>query len=199
MIWYNKPKHLVNPDKGESKNMKKRKVLLLAGLAVLAVAVLLLLHVPKRMECTMTVSTTTGETAVVAMDLKYYRNLILPSYVKGTIQFEGISYTDQYSKLKEVRNISGNRLYPPEWWKTKQTMPYNMTFLLSDETDVLSIFRNTISVYDLEWDQDIKVHLVLLDERNQIDGTTSGISFFGPAENAEEAKQISAHFGYRVS
>ncbi len=96
----------------------------------------------------MTVSTSTGETAEVDIDILYFSNFILPSYVKGTLTVDGVEYTDEYTKLKEFPYVSDNRLYS--------------------------------------------------DESNQIDGTIEGISFWGPAQNAEEAKEIMEFFGYRI-
>ena len=128
--------------------IRKYRIIIIVALAVVIVTALFLAHMPERIEGTMTVSTSTGETAEVDIDILYFSNFILPSYVKGTLTVDGVEYTDEYTKLKEFPYVSDNRLYS--------------------------------------------------DESNQIDGTIEGISFWGPAQNAEEAKEIMEFFGYRI-
>ena len=177
--------------------MRQYRILIVA-IAVVLVTSLFLAHMPERIDGTMTVSTSTGETAEIDIDILYFSNLILPSYVKGTLSVNGIEYTDQYTKLKEFPYVSDNRLFPSAWWKEKESVPYNVTFLKSDCTDVNSALRNRINVMDIVLEKGIcKIHYMYTDESNQIDGEIKGISFWGPAKNADEAKQIAESFGYR--
>lgn len=160
---------------------------------------LLLVHMPERIEKTITVSTGAGETAEVAIDILYFPNIILPSYVKGTLTVDGIGYTDQYTKLKEFPSVSDNRLFPSEWWETQESVPCNMTFLRSDCTDVNSALLNRIDVLEIVLKKDVcEIHYIYTDESNQTDENIEGISFWGPAQNAEEAKQIAESFGYKI-
>lgn len=179
--------------------MKKGKIIIIA-FAVIVVTALFLTHMPERIKGTMTVSTITGETAELDVDVLYFSNLILPSYVKGTLSVDGIEYTDQYTMLKKFPSVSDNRLFPSDWWKTKESVPCNMTFLRSDCTDVISAQQNRINVLDVVLNNGVcEIHYMYTDESNQIDSETKGISFWGPAQNAEEAKRIAEFFGYKVS
>lgn len=147
----------------------------------------------------MMVSADNGETAEIDIDILYFSNLIFPSYVKGTLTVDGIEYIDQYTKLKEFSYVSDNRLFPSDWWEAKGSLPYNMTFLKSDCTDVISARLNQIDVLDIVLDKGVcKIHYMYTDEKNQIDTEINGISFWGPAHNAEEAKQIAESFGYQI-
>ena len=84
------------------------------ALAAVIVIVLFLTHLPQRIESTMTVSTSTGTTAEVKFDLRYYPNFILPSYVKGTVFVAGVEYTDEYTMLEKFPGVSDNRLFPAD-------------------------------------------------------------------------------------
>lgn len=176
---------------------KKTKVIIVLVLVV--VAVFLLAHIPMRIEQTMMVSTGTGETAEIDINILYFSNLILPSYVKGTISVDGIEYTDRYTLLKDFPGVTDNRLFPSDWWKTKESVPCNMTFLRSDCPDVNSALLNRINVLDIVLNKGVcEIHYMYTDESNQIDTEIEGISFWGPAQNAEEAKQIAESFGYKI-
>lgn len=176
--------------------MKKRTVII--ALAVVLVSAFFLSHIPRRIDQTMTVSSGSGEPAEVDIHVLYFPNLVLPSYVKGTVSVDGIAYTDQYTMLKKFPGVSDNRLFPSDWWRIKESIPCNATFLKSDCRDVISARLNRINVLDVVWNQGIcKIHYMLTDESNQIGTTIPGISFWGPARNAEEAKQIAASLGYK--
>lgn len=176
----------------------KKKIVMIA-LAVVILAALVLTHIPKRIESTLTVCTGAGETAEIDFDILYYPNLILPSYVKGMLSFDGVTYIDAYTKHKEFPNLSGNRLFSNDWWKTTSSLPHNMTFVRSDCTDIISTAINRIDVLDIVFNKGeiVKIHCMYADESNQIGTTISGISYWGPAENAEEAEKIAQSFGYK--
>lgn len=179
--------------------MKKRKTTIILILIVVVVIALLLGHMPEQIEGTMTVSTSTGETAEIDVNILYYSNLVLPPYVKGTISVDGVEYTDQYTLLKKIPSVTDNRLFPSDWWKTKESVPYNMTFVRSDCTDVVSAHLNRINVLDVVLNKGIcEIHYMYTDESNQIDTEIKGISFWGPAQDAEDAKQIAEFFGYKT-
>lgn len=178
--------------------MKKHRIIIFA-LAAVVVAALFLAHIPEHIKGTMTVATGTGETAEVDVDILYYSNLILPSYVKGSLSFDGVEYTDEYTMLKKFPYVTDNRLFPSDWWKTKGSVPCNMTFVRSDCTDVISAQLNRIIVLDVVLNKGIcEIHYMYLDESDQIGTNIAGISFWGPAQNAEEAKQIAEFFGYKT-
>lgn len=175
------------------------KKAIIIALAVVVAAALFLTHMPERIKGSMTVSTSTGETAEVDIDILYYSNLILPSYVKGTLLVDGITYTDEYTMLKKFPSVTNNRLFPSDWWKTKETIPYNMTFVRSDCIDPISAQLNRIIVFDIVLHEGVsEIHYMYTDESNQIGTEIKGISFWGPAQNAEEAKQIAKYFGYET-
>lgn len=178
--------------------MKKYRIIT-GAVAFIVVVVFIFLQIPEHIDTVMTVSTDTGETAEIDIDILYFSNLVLPSYVKGTISVDGIEYTDQYTKLKEFSAVSDNRLFPSGWWKSKESVPYNMTFVKSDCTDVGSVSLNRIDVLDVVFNNGIcEIHYMYTDESNQIDTEIKGISFWGPAQNAEDAKQIADFFGYKT-
>lgn len=178
--------------------MKKQRIIAIAVAAIILVA-LVFVPIPKRLEDTIAVASITGETVEVDVDVLIFSSLALPSYVKGTLAIDGIEYTDQYTKLKEFPYVSDNRLFPASWWKTEEPVPCNMTFLKSDCSDVNSALLNQIKVLDIVFDHGVcKIHYMYMDESNQIGTQIEGISFWGPAQNAEEAKQIAKSLGYQI-
>ena len=117
--------------------------------------------------------------------------------MKGTLTVDGVEYTDQYSMFKQFPSVVDNALIPSDWWQVEGSVPYNMTFVRSDCADVISAQLNKIDVLNVVLDKGIcKIHYQYFDARNAVDGTVNGISFWGPAQNAEEAGQISEFFGY---
>ena len=150
---------------------------------------------PTDIKSTLTVSSDTGETAEIELDLRYYRNLIFPSYVKGTVTIDGAAYIDKYTKLKEFPSVSDDRLFPSGWWKDKSDLPCNTTFLRADCSDVLSAMVNRIDILEIVFEEGTcKIHYIYSDEKNQIGTNIPGISFWGPAQNADEAEQIAEYF-----
>ena len=179
--------------------MSKRKWIIILAFAVIVVAVLSLIHIPTQIQDSITVSTYAGETATFDIDIQYYKSLILPSYVKGTVTVDGVAYTDKYTMYEQFQGVSDNRPFPSDWWKTKSSGPYNMTFVRSDSTDIISASYNRIDIGDIVFNNGIsKIHYAYLDESNMVDSHIEGIFFCGPAQNAEEAKQIAESFGYKI-
>ena len=179
--------------------MKKKKIIIVIVFAFVIVAALSLIHIPTRIQDSITVSTYTGETAKFEIDIQYYKSLILPSYIKGTITVDGVVYTDKYTISKGFRGLSDNRLFPSDWWKRKGSGPYNTTFVRSDCTDIISATHNRIEFFNIVLNKGVsKIHYAYLDDSNMVDSHIEGIMFCGPAQNAEEAKQIAESFGYKV-
>lgn len=181
--------------------MKKHRILIAAAvLAVVLVVVFVLVHMPTDIKRTLTVSSGTGETAELELDLRYYRNLIFPSYVKGTVTIDGVRYVDKYTKLKEFPSVADRQLFPSGWWKGKSDLPCNTTFLQADCSDVLSAMVNRIDILEIVFEKETcKIHYIYSDDKNQTGINISGISFWGPAQDAGEAEQIAEYFGYRAS
>lgn len=183
---------------------KRRNIILFAVLAVVVVAVLSLMYWPKQLQGTMTVSSGTGETAVIEWDLCCYKSLLLPAFTKGTLTVDGVEYTDQYTKMKALPGESDYRLFASDWWKTKQSMPYNMTFAKSECTTIAETFGNQIVVTNIVIEKNIqKISYAYFDDRNRIDNLNGssripGIRFYGPAQNTEEASEIAESFGYHT-
>ena len=181
---------------------KRRKIILFAVLIVIAAAVLSLMYWPKQLDGSMTVSSSTGETAVVEWDLTYYKSLLLPSFTKGTLTVDGVEYTDLYTKMKALPGETDYRLFASNWWQVNQSMPYNMTFTKSEFTHVEETFGNQIVVTDIVIEKNIQtISFAYFDDSNRIDNPdgsshTPGIQFYGPAQNAEEASDIAKSFGY---
>lgn len=179
--------------------MKKKNAVIVVMITAVVVAIFILTHIPEHIKETMTVATSTGETAEVDVDILYFSNLILPSYVKGTLSVDGVEYADEYTMLKKFPGVTDNRLFPSDWWKIEGSVPCNMTFVRSDCTDLISAQLNRINVLDVVLNKGIcEIHYMYLDESNQIDTHIAGISFWGPAQNAGEAKQIAEFFGYKT-
>jgi hypothetical protein len=179
--------------------MKKYSVVICAFL-VIGVIVLLLVPTTEQIKLTTTVSTLDGETAEVDVDILCYSSLVLPSYIKGTLYVDDIKYIDQYTKLKEFPAVSDNRLFPIAWWSSTDSVPYNMTFIRADCSDVTSALLNRIDVMDVRLNKGAcEIHYMYADDSNMVGAEIEGISFWGPAQNAEEAKQIAESFGYKIS
>lgn len=179
--------------------MRKHGRIYIIALAVVIAAILSLIHWPKQLQGTMTVSTGTGETSDVEFYLSYYRSLILPNYVKGTIYIDGVEYTDRHTKLKEFPGMADNCLFPSAWWKTKESIPYNMTFVRSDCLNIIQATQNQIDVLNIVLEKDgYKIGYVYLDERNLDDSNIHGVNFWGPAQNADEAARVAIDLGYEA-
>lgn len=187
--------------------MKKRGTIILAVAVAVVTAVVLLALAPKHMTGSFTCSTADGETAEVAYDVQYYARRILPSFAKGTVTFNGVSYTDSYTKLKDFPHVSDNRLFPSGWWKTNSSSPYNTTFLKSDCDDFITAMSNAIILFDYDCSDGVcRFCLAYMDDSNAQteDGDSSGASdisgiiFYGPAQNAEEARQVAASLGLKT-
>ena len=71
-------------------------------LVVFVIFACIFLLTPKRLKGTLACTSLDGEMAEVDYDIRYFGRRILPSYVKGTISVNGISYVDQYTKLERV-------------------------------------------------------------------------------------------------
>lgn len=179
--------------------LKKKSNSIIVALAVIIVLALCFAQIPKRVNGTMMVATGTGETATVDYNLQYYCNFILPTYVKGTLIVDGVEYIDQYSMFEQFPSVKDNELIPSNWWQVESSVPYNMTFVRSDCTDVTSAQINRINVLDIVLDKGVcEIHFMYSDESNAVNGSVSGISLWGPAQNAEEAAQIAEFFGYHA-
>lgn len=174
-----------------------KKKLIIVALVAIALLTLVLTHMPKRFQATVTACTGSGETADFVFDIQYFPNLIWPAYVKGTVTMDGVEYIDEYTARKEFHGKFDNRLFPSDWWKSKSTFPYNMTFVRSDCTDVISASLNKITVLDAGMDQDIcKILLAYTDKNNRNENVIPGVNYWAPAKTAEEAKEISEFLGY---
>ncbi len=179
------------------RKMKLKKSVIILVITAIAVTTLLFALMPERIEDTITVATSTGETAVVTVDILYFSNLFLPSYVKGSLSVDGVEYIDQYTMLEKFPGVKDNRLLPAGWWKSINSIPYNMTFLKSDCTDGISAQLNRLVVLDVVLNKGIcKIHYMQTDENNITDTVIEGVSFWGPAQNGEEARKIAKDFGY---
>ncbi len=177
----------------------KRRIIIIVILAVLLLAAALLMYIPKKIECSMTAATAAGETAKVDVNIRLYSSILLPSFAKGTITVDGVEYTDKYTKLNEFSHVSDNRLFPADWWKNQTSVPYNLTFLKSDGKEFNAVILNYINIFDVEFDDGIsKIHYMYSDVKNQVGSNITGVSHFGPAENARQAEEIAAYFGYDV-
>lgn len=179
--------------------MKRKAMRMVLAISILVVVTIFLAFIPKQITGTMTVATGTGETATVDYDLLYYSNFILPSYVKETLTVDGVEYTDQCSMYEQFPSVKDNDLIPSDWWQAESAVPCNMSFVRSDCADIPSAQLNRIAVLDVVLDKGIcEIHFMYSDESNAVNGSISGISFWGPSQNAEEAAQIAEFFGYKV-
>ena len=171
----------------EKRKMKKKTLIIIAAI-VIVVAVLILTHLPKDIEQTMTVATAEGETAEVVFDLRYYPNLFLPSIVRGTVTFDGVEYTDEYTMLDSLPGQIDKSLVRSNW-----------RFVRSDCTDFMAMQINSLLVFDFELDKEFFKICCSITDESKPNGTGghSGVNYWGPAQNAEEAKEIAESMGYK--
>ena len=164
-----------------------KKKLTIIAVIILAAAVLVLTHLPKDIAQTMTVATAEGETAEVVFDLRYYPNLILPSVVRGTVTFNGVEYTDEYTMLDSLPG----QMDKSQVWS-------NWAFVRSDCTDFMAMQINRLVLFDFELEKEFsKLICSITDESKPNDtGSHTGVNYWGPAQNAEEAKAIADSMGY---
>ncbi len=173
--------------------MKKWRVILILVL-VLSAALMILSHIPRHLECTLTVATAEGKTAELEMDIRYYSNLILPDYVKGTVQLDGVTYTDLYTRRETLPGASSNQLLPTEWWRYDVC---NMSFVREDITDLEGTFTNRIDFMGMDCGSGLdKCCFIYWGEENQTDGHTTGELYFGPAESEAQARELAVYYGY---
>lgn len=167
----------------------KKKLIIIASIVIVVAAVLILTHLPKDIEQTMTVSTADGTTAEVVFDLRYYPNLILPSIVRGTVTFDGVEYTDKYTMLDSLPGQIENHLFK-----------FNWDFVRSDCTDFMAMQINTLKVFDFELDKEFSKVICSVMDESKPNGTGghSGVNYWGPAQNAEEAKKVAESLGFMV-
>ena len=112
--------------------------------------------------------------------------------------FVRVETQDQYTVMKGFKFASDNQLFPSDWWTRKTPLPYNLSFIRTDLTDTFSNLQNRIEVINLELDEGVsKIHFMSMGDQNHIGGADQNGSFWGPAKNAEEAKQVAEYFGYR--
>jgi len=175
--------------------MKKTKAIIIIALIVIVAAILPFIHIPKRIQCTIPVANGAGETALLDVDIRHYSSLVLPSYVKGTVSVDEVEYVDYATRFKHQ---SDSGLFPSDWWNYRDAL-HNTTFLLSDWNDSIKSFQNSVNIIDmvLNGDDIHAIHYLYMDDSIEaVDGMKSSISFWGPAQNSEEAKQIAESFGY---
>ncbi len=174
--------------------MKKRRLITYMCIAVLVIS-FTILWIPRHQEISMTVATVSGETAVVEMDIWYYSRHVGPEYVKGTVSVNDERYIDRYTKLKEFPSVKDNRLLPQSWWKNTSDVPYNMVFYKMSCEDIIKSEQNQLIFLGLRQEKGTtEVHFAYLDEDMSEKGHITGISYYGPAENAKQAQEIAAKF-----
>lgn len=180
--------------------MKKFRIgiIILVGVLLLG---LILYHLPQRRQVSMWVCTLSGESAQVEMDLKYYRRLFVAPYVRGTVFLDGVEYIDEDSILKTFPGIvNSNKSFPELYWQKEVVLPDNMTFCKKTAADILEAGNNRILFVEVSGEDSFeKIHFMYSDESMMDEsGSIHGISYFGPAQTAEEAKKIATYFGRPV-
>lgn len=185
--------------------MKKLRICILILVGALLLG-LIGYHIPQKKQVSMWVCSLSGESAQIEMDLKYYRKLFSPPTVKGTVRFNGAEYLDQASTLKTLpgkndNDSDGDRTFLNE----ENDFPDNMIFCKkSSEESVLDLWKeismNQLHFLDISGGIDDleKIHFMYRDISMQDeDGNIHAVSYFGPAQTAEEAQEIASHFGYQ--
>ena len=186
--------------------MKKSRILLLV-LAVALLTGLIIYHLPQHRRVTMPVCNADGEVSTLEIDVKYYRRLFSTPWVKGTVAFDGVVYQDYHAVLKtnNVEEIGSNSSFWGWDWDllpNKNSRPSNMDFIKinSDQTEQtwLSNTENRIYFFDVRGTDTFEQVLIIYSDEKMTDafGSTSGITYYGPARTVEEARQIAEEMGY---
>lgn len=170
-------------------------IIILVGVLLLG---LILYHLPQSRQVSMQVYTLSGENAQVKMDVKYYRRLFAAPYVKGSVFLDGVEYIDEDSILKTFQNVTNGS----ESDSGKDSnFPANMVFCKKTASNILEAGNNRIIFFDVSGNDGFeKIHFMLMDESMMDEsGGIHGISYFGPAKTAEEAKSIATYFGRPIN
>ena len=187
--------------------MKKLRVCIIIMVGILLIG-LIGYHIPQEKQVSMWVCSLSGEPVQVEMDLKHYRKLFSAPTVKGTVKFNGVEYLDQESTLRAFPGYH-NSNSDLEWALSNEEkdFPDNMIFCKkSSEGSTIELWReislNRIQFLDLinnidDWE---KIHFMYTDISMQDeDGNIQGVSYFGPAQTAEEAQQLAFFFELKAS
>lgn len=183
-----------------SKSMKwKRKLCIL-----IPVGCLLLLAIwyvrPISVNKEMTVCNLDGKTAEIRIEVSFYRHFFKENSIRGTLTWDGNEYLDEYSKWGKDPYSDDDSLQDAVFsavstllHKNNENLP-KMTFLNAELPLIESTLHPVMIIdarggYNLEM-LDILYHDSILDE----DGNVTGIEYFGPANNQEEAQKIYQEF-----
>lgn len=170
---------------------------------------LVIYHLPQRRQTSMPVCNAAGEVSTLEIDVNYYRRLFSTPWVEGTVTFDGVVYQDYYADLKE-NNVeehgSNSSFWGWDWDFSpgEAPLPSNMDFIkINSDTTGLTWLHNSanrINFFDIQGtDTFEKVYIIYSDESiTDASGHISGISYCGPATNAEEARQVAEYFGYNL-
>ncbi len=170
---------------------KMRTFAILVALLLVTAIGALLFYLPVQKLYSMTVCSLEGDTKQLEIDLKYYRRLFLPDYVKGTVILDGVEYTDQYTLAESFHGIQTNHTLQPG------AGAYNTRFDKSTCNDIIEANSNHINFLEISsYDDFGQLHFMYLDSAMVVDGEITGVSYCGPAETAEEALEIYKAFGY---
>lgn len=181
------------------KNWKRKLCILIPIACFLLFAICF--HFPIHTNTEITVCTLDGETAEIKIDVSFYRRFFQKNTVKGTVTWNGVKYLDWDSKVgkntfhfDDVVSLdavfsAANTL----WHKRSEGLP-QMKFLnaelpLLESTGKQIIFFDAIGGYNLEM-VDIMYHDGISDEN----GYGSGVEYFGPANNQDEAQKMYQEF-----
>lgn len=132
------------------------------------------------------------------IDVKYQRRLFAAPYVKGSLFLDGVEYIDEDSILKTFHNVtSGSESDSGK----DSNFPANMVFCKKTASNILEAGNNRIIFADIGGEDNFeKIHFVYTDESMMDEsGGIHGISYFGPAQTAEEAKSIATYFGRPIN
>lgn len=198
------------------KKMKKHSRLLISATAVLtALAVcalvigLIVYHLPQRRVVSMPVCNAAGDVSYLEIDVQYYRRLFSTPWVEGTVTFDGVVYQDYYADL----TLSGGKEHGTNssywgWdWQLSpnaDTVPSNMDFIkiVPNLTNLDFVYNkvNRIIFFDVNGADAFDKILITYSDESMTDasGSTSGVSYCGPAMTAEEARQVATDLGWKL-
>ena len=176
--------------------MKKRRILVIILVCLLLLSVILL-YIPKCAQATLWCSSLDGDAVQVEIDLTYHWRLFTTPFAKGTVTWDGVAYTDEASMLKAFPGTLLNDESPRENIRpNKPNFVYNnTTFYKATVTDLIEATFNRVDLMDCsDWLRFEKIHFMYLDESMMDDDSVSGVSYYGPAKTAEEAKALADYF-----
>lgn len=147
---------------------------ILIGLACILLVYSVIFYWPTPVKKSITCCDLAGNTIQVELELKYCRRLFSSPHLKGTVVVDGVEYVDQAIAFQ---TIVGANYSLANWVFYQPTADYQ------------SLLYNSVLLVDPDG-TDLFDKILVLRSEGDGNGYTHGTTYYGPAQNAEEALEL---------